>query len=129
MVAYDFGIKHNIMRRLASHNCRITIVPARYAPEKVLELQPDGIFLSNGPVSSLQGPPSCSTVGSVALLQCSDTHKVYASVAETPFRGPLQLAFATLHSCWAAVRPAPRCQHRWTAVHSPQLWSASRICC
>lgn len=51
MVAYDCGIKHNIMRRLAAHNCRITVVPARYPPDKVLELAPDGIFISNGPVS------------------------------------------------------------------------------
>ena len=57
MVAYDFGIKHNIMRRLAAHNCRITVVPARYPTEKVLDLAPDGIFLSNGPVS-----PICTAI-------------------------------------------------------------------
>ena len=58
-MAYDFGIKHNIMRRLAAHNCRITIVPARYPTDKVLDMQPDGIFLSNGPVSISACP--CST--------------------------------------------------------------------
>jgi carbamoyl-phosphate synthase small subunit len=49
VVAYDFGIKHNILRRLASFGCKITVVPADYPAEKVLEMNPDGIFLSNGP--------------------------------------------------------------------------------
>ncbi|KAK9806878.1 hypothetical protein WJX72_005945 [[Myrmecia] bisecta] len=49
VVAYDYGIKHNILRRLASFGCRITVVPASYPAEKVLELNPDGVFLSNGP--------------------------------------------------------------------------------
>lgn len=50
VVAYDFGIKHNILRRLASYGCRITVVPANYPAAKVLEMNPDGIFFSNGPV-------------------------------------------------------------------------------
>ena len=50
MVAYDFGIKHNILRRLAAQGCRLTVVPADYPAEKVLAMNPDGIFLSNGPV-------------------------------------------------------------------------------
>jgi len=49
VVAYDYGIKQNILRRLASHGCRITIVPASTTAEEVLALQPDGVFLSNGP--------------------------------------------------------------------------------
>lgn len=49
VVAYDFGIKHNILRRLAAFGCRITVVPADYPAEKVLELNPDGVFFSNGP--------------------------------------------------------------------------------
>jgi len=49
VVAYDFGIKHNILRRLTSHGLRVTVVPAATAAEDVLALQPDGIFLSNGP--------------------------------------------------------------------------------
>lgn len=52
VVAYDFGIKHNILRRLASFGCRITVVPADYPASKVLDMNPDGIFLSNGPVSA-----------------------------------------------------------------------------
>ena len=50
IVAYDFGIKHNILRRLAAFNCKLTVVPANYPAAKVLEMNPDGIFLSNGPV-------------------------------------------------------------------------------
>jgi carbamoyl-phosphate synthase small subunit len=49
VVAYDFGIKRNILRKLASHGCRVTVVPARTTAEAVLALCPDGVFLSNGP--------------------------------------------------------------------------------
>jgi hypothetical protein len=51
VVAYDFGIKHNILRRLASYGCRITVVPATYPAADVLKMNPDGVFFSNGPVS------------------------------------------------------------------------------
>ncbi len=49
VVAYDYGIKHNILRLLTSRGCRVTIVPAHYSADEVLALKPDGIFLSNGP--------------------------------------------------------------------------------
>jgi carbamoyl-phosphate synthase small subunit len=49
VVAYDFGIKLNILRMLAREGCRVTVVPAETSAETVLELKPDGIFLSNGP--------------------------------------------------------------------------------
>lgn len=49
VVAYDFGIKRNILRRLVHTGCRVTVVPALTPPEDVLALKPDGIFLSNGP--------------------------------------------------------------------------------
>ena len=49
VVAYDFGIKHNILRRLVQTGCRVTVVPALTSAEEVLTLNPDGIFLSNGP--------------------------------------------------------------------------------
>lgn len=49
VVAYDFGIKRNILRLLAAHGCAVTVVPADTPAEDVLALNPDGIFLSNGP--------------------------------------------------------------------------------
>jgi carbamoyl-phosphate synthase small subunit len=49
VVAYDFGIKHSILRKLVSRQCRVTVVPAETNAEDVLALKPDGIFLSNGP--------------------------------------------------------------------------------
>lgn len=51
VVAYDFGIKYNILRRLASYGCKITVVPATYPAADVLKMNPDGVFFSNGPVS------------------------------------------------------------------------------
>ncbi|MFN0001918.1 MAG: glutamine-hydrolyzing carbamoyl-phosphate synthase small subunit [Pseudohongiellaceae bacterium] len=49
VVAYDFGVKHNILRMLVDRNCRVTVVPAQTTASAVLAMQPDGIFLSNGP--------------------------------------------------------------------------------
>ncbi|MBP9527477.1 MAG: glutamine-hydrolyzing carbamoyl-phosphate synthase small subunit [Laribacter sp.] len=49
VVAYDFGVKYNILRMLAERGCRITVVPATTPAEEVLALHPDGVFLSNGP--------------------------------------------------------------------------------
>lgn len=49
VVAYDFGIKTNILRLLADRGCRLTLVPAQTSAEEVLKLNPDGVFLSNGP--------------------------------------------------------------------------------
>ena len=49
VVAYDFGVKRNILRMLASRGCRVTVVPARTSAADVLKYCPDGIFLSNGP--------------------------------------------------------------------------------
>ncbi|WJW76460.1 glutamine-hydrolyzing carbamoyl-phosphate synthase small subunit [Thiohalobacter sp. IOR34] len=49
VVAYDYGVKRNILRMLVDRGCRITVVPAQTPAEKVLELKPDGVFLSNGP--------------------------------------------------------------------------------
>ena len=49
VVAYDFGVKYNILRMLAQRACRVTVVPAQTSAQQVLALQPDGIFLSNGP--------------------------------------------------------------------------------
>ena len=49
VVVFDYGVKQNILRRLTSYGCKLTVVPSSYSAEQVLELEPDGIFLSNGP--------------------------------------------------------------------------------
>jgi carbamoyl-phosphate synthase small subunit len=49
VVAFDFGVKRNILRMLTSRGCRVTVVPAQTPAARVLELAPDGVFLSNGP--------------------------------------------------------------------------------
>jgi len=49
IAAYDYGIKRNILRLFVENDCRVTVVPAQTSAEEVLELQPDGVFLSNGP--------------------------------------------------------------------------------
>lgn len=49
VVAYDFGVKRNILRMLAQRGCRLTVVPAQTSATEVLKLKPDGVFLSNGP--------------------------------------------------------------------------------
>jgi carbamoyl-phosphate synthase small subunit len=49
VVAYDFGIKRNILRLLADNGCRVTVVPAQTSAREVTQLGPDGVFLSNGP--------------------------------------------------------------------------------
>jgi carbamoyl-phosphate synthase small subunit len=49
VVAYDFGIKQNILRMLTRENCRVTVVPAKTPASEVLEMNPDGVFFSNGP--------------------------------------------------------------------------------
>jgi len=49
VVAYDYGIKRNILRLLVERNARLTVVPAQFSAKQVLKLKPDGVFLSNGP--------------------------------------------------------------------------------
>jgi carbamoyl-phosphate synthase small subunit len=58
VVALDFGVKRNILRRLASHGCRVIVVPADTSAAEILKHDPDGIFLSNGP-----GDPAAVTEG------------------------------------------------------------------
>jgi carbamoyl-phosphate synthase small subunit len=64
IVAYDFGIKRNILRLLISRGCRVTVVPATTPADEVLALQPDGVFLSNGP-----GDPAACTYAIEATRQ------------------------------------------------------------
>ena len=67
VVAYDFGVKKNILRMLASRHCRVTVVPAKTSAKDALALRPDGIFLSNGP-----GDPEPCTYAILAVRQLLD---------------------------------------------------------
>lgn len=64
VVAYDFGVKRNILRMLAQRGCRLTVVPAQTSADEVLALNPDGVFLSNGP-----GDPEPCTYAIAAIQQ------------------------------------------------------------
>jgi carbamoyl-phosphate synthase small subunit len=68
VVAFDYGIKRNILRWLAARGCRITVVPAQTAAEEVLSMQPDGVFLSNGP-----GDPEPCDYAIAAIRKIIDT--------------------------------------------------------
>jgi carbamoyl-phosphate synthase small subunit len=64
VVAVDYGAKRNILRMLASHGCRITVVPATASAEDILHHRPDGIFLSNGP-----GDPAATGIYAVPTVR------------------------------------------------------------
>lgn len=69
VVAYDFGVKHNILRMLVDRGCRLTVVPAQTSAKEVLALNPDGVFLSNGP-----GDPEPCDYAIEAIKQLLDTN-------------------------------------------------------
>lgn len=68
VVAYDFGVKRNILRLLAEQDCRVTVVPANTSAEEVMAMDPDGIFLSNGP-----GDPEPCDYAIAAIAALTDT--------------------------------------------------------
>ena len=68
VVAYDFGVKRNILRMLASRGCKLTVVPAQTPAAEVLAMKPDGVFLSNGP-----GDPEPCTYAIEAIQQILET--------------------------------------------------------
>lgn len=70
VVALDFGIKRNILRRLVSYGCRVIVVPVNTSSEEILKYNPDGIFLSNGP-----GDPSAVTEGIETTRALLDSQK------------------------------------------------------
>jgi carbamoyl-phosphate synthase small subunit len=67
VVAFDYGIKHNILRMLAERGCRLTVVPAQTSAADVMALKPDGVFLSNGP-----GDPEPCTYAIAAIRSIVD---------------------------------------------------------
>ncbi|XP_058228150.1 carbamoyl-phosphate synthase small chain, chloroplastic [Rhododendron vialii] len=62
VIAYDFGIKHNILRRLASYGCKITVVPSTWPASEILKMKPDGVIFSNGPGDPSAVPYAVETV-------------------------------------------------------------------
>ena len=76
VVAYDFGIKQNILRKLRGEGCKVTVVPAQTPAEDVLALKPDGVFLSNGP-----GDPEPCTY---AVDNDSQAHGAAADLRDLP---------------------------------------------
>lgn len=68
VVAYDFGVKHNILRMLAERGCKLTVVPAQTPAKDVLALNPNGVFLSNGP-----GDPEPCDYAITAIREILDT--------------------------------------------------------
>ncbi|KAF5946747.1 hypothetical protein HYC85_016975, partial [Camellia sinensis] len=62
VIAYDFGIKHNILRRLASYGCKITVVPSKWPASETLKMKPDGVIFSNGPGDPSAVPYAVETV-------------------------------------------------------------------
>jgi carbamoyl-phosphate synthase small subunit len=69
VVAYDFGVKRNILRMLADRGCKLTVVPAKTTADEVLALKPDGVFLSNGP-----GDPEPCDYAITAIKQILETN-------------------------------------------------------
>ncbi|MEL0583948.1 MAG: glutamine-hydrolyzing carbamoyl-phosphate synthase small subunit [Candidatus Thiodiazotropha sp. (ex. Lucinoma kazani)] len=68
VVAYDYGVKRNILRMLTDRGCRITVVPAQMPADEVMAMQPDGVFLSNGP-----GDPEPCDYAIESIAQIVDT--------------------------------------------------------
>jgi carbamoyl-phosphate synthase small subunit len=71
VVAYDYGIKHNILRMIAERNARVTVVPAQMPAREVLRMKPDGVFLANGP-----GDPEPCDYAIEAIGEILDATKV-----------------------------------------------------
>jgi carbamoyl-phosphate synthase small subunit len=69
VVALDFGIKRNILRRLASYGCRVIVVPANTPAAEILSYDPDGIFLSNGPGDPAANPEGIATTQALLTSQ------------------------------------------------------------
>ncbi|MED6167435.1 hypothetical protein PIB30_002920 [Stylosanthes scabra] len=65
VVAYDFGIKQNILRRLASYGCKITVVPSTWPASETLKMKPDGVLFSNGPGDPSAVPYAVETVRNI----------------------------------------------------------------
>ncbi len=98
VVAFDYGVKFNILRMLAARGCRLTVVPAQTPAAEVLAMNPDGVFLANGP-----GDPGPVTTPSKRSRKC--------------WKPTLRCsAFAWATSCW-----------RWPPVPKPSRWATATM--
>jgi carbamoyl-phosphate synthase small subunit len=72
VIVYDYGVKRNILRRLVSYGCRLTVVPSNFPADEVLKRDPDGIFLSNGP-----GDPAAVTYAVESIKRFLDKKPIF----------------------------------------------------
>ena len=77
VVAYDYGVKRNILRMLVDRGCRLTVVPAQTPAGKVLALRPDGVFLSNGPGDPETCTYAIEAIGAAAPPDAASQFKVF----------------------------------------------------
>ena len=70
IVAYDYGIKRNILRLFAERDCRVTVVPSDTTAEETMELEPDGVFLANGPGDPAAVAYAPSIIRTLARAEC-----------------------------------------------------------
>ena len=112
VVAYDFGVKTNILRMLAERGCRLTVVPAQTPAKEVLALNPDGVFLSNGP-----GDPEPCDYAITAIRELLATKKPLFGIC----LGHQLLGLA----CGAKTSKMPFGHHG--ANHPVQDWDSKKV--
>ena len=136
VVAYDFGIKRNILRLLVDSGCEVTVVPAKTSAEDVLARDPDGIFLSNGPGD----PAACieaianvrALIGKRPIFGICLGHQILAratSPCETRSPGASRSPARTMGSRWIS-RPCRRssCPRTSTSTMAPTRASRTATC-
>jgi len=79
IVAYDFGIKRNILRLFEEHGCRVTVVPAKTSADEALQLEPNGVFLSNGPGDPAAVDYAPETVRQIAGVVMRELSRSYSN--------------------------------------------------
>jgi len=108
VVAYDYGVKRNILRMLSDLDCRMTVVPAKTTADEALALAPDGIFLSNGP-----GDPEPCDYAITAIQQFLETDIPIFGIC----LGHQLLALARQDEIWSSRRQPPGSGSRDRASH------------
>ena len=105
VVAVDYGAKRNILRMLAEHGCRVTVVPATATAEEIMRHRPDGVFLSNGP-----GDPAATGEYAVPVLrEVIQSGKPVFGICLGHQMLALALGGRTYNSTRAIAAPTTRC--------------------